>query len=382
MYDSDLFWNASQEELKSGYVEEENNYICLLCGKKIEKGIIYQLDNIFYEAERYIRIHIENEHQSVFEYLINLGKKLTGLSEHQNNLLKLFYQGKSDTEIQKEMGIGSSSTIRNHRFVFKEKERQAKVFIVLMDLLKERNKKSIGLIPPHRTAKMVDERYSITENENEKILRNYFPEGMEGPLKTFSMKEKNKLAVLRQIVKRFKANRIYSEKEVNVILKNVYEDFATIRRYLIEYGFMDRKPDCSQYWLKEEIDRKEEESLEHRKELIRQYKEMKKEGGVYQIRNTRNQKIFVAATPNLKTMNSTKFQLQIGGHMNKQLQKEWNQFGEEAFLIEVLEVLKEKEEGFFDKQEELKKLEIKWLEKLQPYGENGYNKEKNIRTTK
>ena len=62
--------------------------------------------------------------------------------------------------------------------------------------------------------------------------------------------------------------------------------------------------------------------------------------------------------------------------MNKQLQKEWNQFGEEAFVFDVLEVLKEKEEGFFVKQEELKKLEKKWLEKLQAYGENGYNKEK------
>jgi hypothetical protein len=39
----------------------------------------------------------------------------------------------------------------------------------------------------------------------------------------------------------------------------------------------------------------------------------------------------------------------------------------------VLEILKEKEDGFFDKTEELKKLENKWLEKLQPYGEHGYN---------
>ena len=45
-------------------------------------------------------------------------------------------------------------------------------------------------------------------------------------------------------------------------------------------------------------------------------------------------------------------------------------------MFDVLEVLKEKEEGFFVKQEELKKLEKKWLEKLQAYGENGYNKEK------
>jgi hypothetical protein len=41
----------------------------------------------------------------------------------------------------------------------------------------------------------------------------------------------------------------------------------------------------------------------------------------------------------------------------------------------VLEVLEEPEEGFFDKKDELKRLEKKWLEKLQPFGENGYNTE-------
>jgi hypothetical protein len=37
---------------------------------------------------------------------------------------------------------------------------------------------------------------------------------------------------------------------VNEILKNAYEDYATLRRYLIEYDFMDRKADGSQYRLK------------------------------------------------------------------------------------------------------------------------------------
>ncbi|MCX7749908.1 MAG: DUF2087 domain-containing protein [Clostridia bacterium] len=370
---SDLFWSASQEELKRGYVEKENDYICLLCGKKVEKGIIYPDEGILYEAGRYIRVHIEKEHRSVFEHLIHLDKKLTGLSEHQNNLLKLFYENKSDAEIQKEMGIGSSSTIRNHRFVLREKERQAKVFLVLMELLKEGSKKSPGLIPPHKTARMVDDRYSITEDENEKILKKYFSEGIHGPLKTFDMQQKHRLVVLRQIVKRFVPGSTYSEKEVNEILKSVYEDFVTIRRYLIDYGFMDRKPDCSQYWLKEGVDGTEEEAVERKKELIQQYKEMKKEAGVYQIRNTKNQKILVLVTPDLKTMNGKRFQLEMGGFMNKQLQEEWKQFGADAFEFEVLEVLEEKEEGFFDKKEELKKLEKKWLEKLQPYGERGYN---------
>ena len=142
---------------------------------------------------------------------------------------------------------------------------------------------------------------------------------------------------------------------------------------MIEYGFMDRKSDGSQYWVKERSGVMEQKSMNRRKELVRQYKEMKTEAGVYQIKNTKNQKVFVVSTPNLKTMNGKPMMLCGGVHKNKKLQEEWNKFGEEAFVFEVLEVLKEKEESYFDKTGELKKLEKKWLEKLQPYGERGYN---------
>ena len=136
---------------------------------------------------------------------------------------------------------------------------------------------------------------------------------------------------------------------------------------------MDRKSGGSQYWMKEGAGVMEQKSMDRRKELIQQYKEMKTEAGVYQIKNTKNQKVFVVSTPNLKTMNGKPMMLCMGGHKNEKLQEEWNKFGEEAFVFEVLEVLKEKEEGYFDKTGELKELEKKWLEKLQPYGECGYN---------
>ncbi|MEH7400189.1 DUF2087 domain-containing protein [Gottfriedia acidiceleris] len=250
MENLDVFWNADIEELKQGYIEEENHYLCLLCSKKIEKGIIYQDSGILYEAEKYMRVHIEQSHDSVFDYLIQLDKKLTGLTEHQNHLLRLFYQGKSDTDIQKETGIGSASTIRNHRFVLKEKERQAKLFLVMMELLKEKDEHAPSFLPLHKTAKMVDERYNITEDEMEKTLKKYFTEGIEGPLKKFPLKEKQKLVVLREIVKRFSPNKKYTEKEINEVLTAIYPDYVVLRRYLIEYGFIDRKSDGSSYWLK------------------------------------------------------------------------------------------------------------------------------------
>ncbi|MEH7384861.1 DUF2087 domain-containing protein [Bacillus sp. JJ1521] len=247
---SERFWSASLEELKQGYIQESDSYICLLCGEKIEKGIIYPLEGIFYEAERYMRIHIESSHQSVFDYLINLDKKLTGLTDHQNQLLRLFYQGKSDKEVQAEMGIGSTSTVRHHRFALKEKERQAKTFLAIMELLKEKDQYAPAFVPPHKTAKMIDDRYAVTEAEQQAISRKFLPEGINGRLIKFPPKEKQRLVILREITKRFEKDRIYTEKEINQILHAIYDDYILIRRYLIEYGLLERKSDGSQYWLK------------------------------------------------------------------------------------------------------------------------------------
>lgn len=247
---SEIFWNASIEELKQGYIEEDRHYICLLCGKTTEKGIVYQAEDVFYEAERYMSLHIESEHESVFDYLIDLDKKLTGLTDHQNRLLRLFYEGKSDAEVQKDMGIGSASTIRNHRFVLKEKERQAKLFLTLMELLKEKDNHKPDFIDIHKTARMVDDRYNVTKEENEEILKKFFPAGTNEQLKSFPPKEKQRLVVLRAIANRFNSEKIYGEKEVNQILNDAFDDYVLLRRYLIEYGFLDRKADGSKYWLK------------------------------------------------------------------------------------------------------------------------------------
>lgn len=113
---------------------------------------------------------------------------------------------------------------------------------------------------------------------------------------------------------------------------------------------------------------------DRRKALKDAYKEMKTEAGVYQIRNTVNGKVLVSATPNLKTMEGKRFQLQMGSHKNPELQVEWKQYGEGAFEFEVLEVLEEKEEPKFARDDALHQLEQKWLDKLQPYGDKGYNR--------
>lgn len=249
---SDLFWQASLQDIKRGYIHQEQSdeFICLICGERFTKGVIYPNDGMLYEAKKYIQIHISECHGSSFHFLLNLDKKLTGLTDHQKNILELFYAGYSDNEVAKNLSTGSTSTIRNHRFTLKEKQKQAKVLLAIMELLGEQIPKKNTFIEIPRSTKKVDERFAITEQESQKILSAYFKEGLDGPLDLFPLKEKKRVAILSHLMDYFDASKKYTEKEVNAILKQYYNDYVLLRRCLIEYGFMDRTQDGSSYWVK------------------------------------------------------------------------------------------------------------------------------------
>lgn len=115
--------------------------------------------------------------------------------------------------------------------------------------------------------------------------------------------------------------------------------------------------------------------MNRKKELKQQFKEITVEAGIYQIKNTINNKILIGSTKNFKTLNGVKYMLETNGYTtNKELQKEWNQYGKEAFTFEILEKLKKNDDDpYFNEKEALSALEEKWLNKLQPYDDQGYN---------
>ena len=101
----------------------------------------------------------------------------------------------------------------------------------------------------HPTLPVDNERTIVTTEEGEQILQKHFTKNPVFRLKTFPKKQKHKLVILKEIAARFDSHRQYTEKEVNTILEGIYPDYVTIRRYLIDYCFFDRKPDGSAYWL-------------------------------------------------------------------------------------------------------------------------------------
>jgi hypothetical protein len=93
-----------------------------------------------------------------------------------------------------------------------------------------------------------------------------------------------------------------------------------------------------------------------------------------------NGKVLLGSSLNLEgVLNAHKFMLTIGGHRNKALQQEWNEYGPDKFVFEILDVVQVKDDAAFKLSDELTLLEQIWLEELQPFGERGYNTDTRIR---
>jgi hypothetical protein len=118
----------------------------------------------------------------------------------------------------------------------------------------------------------------------------------------------------------------------------------------------------------------------HRKARIREYKEARQPAGLYRVRNTATGKSLIGSSVNLPGMlNRQRFQLELGSHPDKELQKDWNEFGPGAFAFEVLDRLEPLDEPAADPAAglrvlaaDLRALQAMWIEKLTESGEPLY----------
>jgi hypothetical protein len=201
---------------------------------------------------------------------------------------------------------------------------------------------------------------------------------------------KKRLIILEEILKRFKPSTQYKESDVNETIKEVCDDYVTIRRAFIDENLMTRSGDM--YRIAQPNQAAQSLStvpskgttgnvhMKMLKEIKREYKDRKKPAGVFQVKNMANGKILLGSSLNLEgPLNSHKFMLTTGKHRNEALQKDWDTFGVSNFVFEILEVVKVKDDPGFNLSDELTLLEQIWLEKLQPFGERGYNTTSTIR---
>lgn len=86
---------------------------------------------------------------------------------------------------------------------------------------------------------------SVTQDAyTRKVLNTFFKHGR---LSKIPAQQKKLLVILRELITRFEPGRAYSEREVNLILADAHDDFATLRRDLVDFGFMTRSREGRNY---------------------------------------------------------------------------------------------------------------------------------------
>ena len=76
------------------------------------------------------------------------------------------------------------------------------------------------------------------------VLGNFM--AVDGRLRTIPTKHSKLLVVLDHLAQAFEPGKTYAEAEVNDILQRFHPDYAALRRYLVENGFMTREDNV--YW--------------------------------------------------------------------------------------------------------------------------------------
>ena len=74
--------------------------------------------------------------------------------------------------------------------------------------------------------------------EQERVVGRLFDDGR---IQRVPAKRKTRVAVLLEVLRRFEPGRVYAEKEVDAILLGVHDDFAYLRRELVNYRYLVRE---------------------------------------------------------------------------------------------------------------------------------------------
>lgn len=84
-----------------------------------------------------------------------------------------------------------------------------------------------------------DDAPGLAERDRARTLKNFF-EADGRRLKTIPARRKQLVIVIQHLLTWFEPERDYSEREVNTLLREAHEDVATLRRELVDYGYLHR----------------------------------------------------------------------------------------------------------------------------------------------
>lgn len=241
--------SVTLRELESGVAKMGGGYACTQCGQFFAKDEVYPVDGHYLKAKAAARRHAQTAHGSRLEVLLNGESRYVNITDHQKKLLRLLAAGKSDGEIAAETGA-TPATVRRQRFAFRERAKQAKMYLAIYGLATGGKGRAEALEPVLGGGGPMDDRFVLTEKEARRYEQLAFESLEPLRLKALPAKEKKKVAVLNRIAAQFEKGRDYTETQVNDILREIHpEEYVVLRRYLIEYGYLGRERDGSRYWM-------------------------------------------------------------------------------------------------------------------------------------
>ena len=217
------------------------------------------------------------------------------------------------------------------------------------------------------------------ERSRERVIRAHF-RGRE--LLHLPKRWKDRRIVLEELLDAFEPGREYPEAQVDERLRARFPDYCTLRRLLVDEGYLARKGGIYRLVAGKEgkpVEPKPKQAAK-RSEQIRAYKETPLEAGVYRIVCRENGKTFLGSAKNLRgPLNRHKFMLSIGMHPIRTLQEDFARSGADAFSFEVVAKVERKDEPGFDADLALERLEREWVAKTEPFGPRGYNVDRDLR---
>ena len=214
-----------------------------------------------------------------------------------------------------------------------------------------------------------------------KVLTTFFRQGM---LERLPSQQKKRRIVLEEFALHFEPGRRYQEAEVTGVIRPLFDDYCVIRRLLIDEQMLRREG--TTYWREcaENQGAKPRVTGGASASSVTQQRIPGKaagvpqpRAGVYQLHNTVNGKLYIDSSVNVDgTRTSKLFQLKMGKAVfNRAVQQDLKEHGASAFTFSVLEVLPEgTPEVLLERH--LLILKTQWLERLQPFGDRGYNSRK------
>lgn len=112
----------------------------------------------------------------------------------------------------------------------------------------------VGLLEPGgagfvaRLDRMHQARDALTSGDDPEITTFF----KQGRLVELPRSPARRRAVLTQVAQLFEEGRTYSEAQVSAILSEVHDDYAALRRWMVDLGFLERDRRGMQYRLRRE----------------------------------------------------------------------------------------------------------------------------------